>query len=95
MLALAYLGVLSFKRNLYDAKSAQYTIEIHQPLACTIPTSTEKEKTTDDKFLMYLFSQHGYRGDTLFTLNVCCMYLHAVTLFNITTADGTHASMPA
>ena len=55
----------------------------------TKPTTTQLQtRTTDDKFLMQLFAQEGYAKDKLFSLNVCRMYLQAVTLSNIATADG-------
>jgi hypothetical protein len=44
--------------------------------------------TTSDKFLMESFILHGYRKKDLKTLNTCCMYLRAVFLSDITSADG-------
>jgi hypothetical protein len=51
-------------------------------------SQTLSKQTTDDKFLMKLFSSHDYQGETLFALNVCRMYLNATTISDITTADG-------
>jgi hypothetical protein len=46
-----------------------------------------KKRTTNDKFLMHLLTKL-YHGETLFSLNICRMYLHATTLLDITTGDG-------
>jgi hypothetical protein len=60
------------------------------------PTMTSPQKqTTDDKFIMHLFAQEGYTNNKLFTLNVCHMYLHAVTLSNIATADSIFVTKQA
>jgi hypothetical protein len=53
-----------------------------------LPSQTLHKCTRDDKFLMKLFSTQGYQGESLFALNVCCMYLQATTLLDITTPDG-------
>jgi hypothetical protein len=44
---------------------------------------------------MSLFAKQGYTKDKLFTLNVCRMHLHAVTLSNIVTADGIFVTSQA
>jgi hypothetical protein len=42
----------------------------------------------DDQFLMATFSRYGFAGKDLLVLNRCRMFLQAVTLSDITTADG-------
>jgi hypothetical protein len=55
----------------------------------TEPTHQGLVPSTDsDIFIMNLFVQHGYKTDDLFALNVCRMYLHAVTFSDLVTADG-------
>jgi hypothetical protein len=44
--------------------------------------------TALDQFLITLFANAGYTKDDLFALNVCRMYLHAVTVSDLSTADG-------
>lgn len=42
----------------------------------------------NDKYLMQIFADQGYRGNDLKKLNICRMFLHATTLADITTIDG-------
>jgi hypothetical protein len=51
--------------------------------------------TKSDQFLMPLFIDAGYKNDKLLALNVCRMYLHAVTLSDIVTADGIYVTQSA
>jgi hypothetical protein len=48
-----------------------------------------------DEFLMQAFFDAGYRGSILEELNRCRKFLHAVTLGDIATADGTSFSRDA
>jgi hypothetical protein len=52
----------------------------------TIPSL--RTRTTDGKFILHLFAQEGSTNNKLFTLNVCRMYLYAVTRSNIVTAGS-------
>ena len=52
-------------------------------------------RRTNDHHLMELFAQHTYSAQDLKTLNECRMYLRAVTLADICTADGKEVSMAA
>jgi hypothetical protein len=51
--------------------------------------------TASDLFLMPLFVAAGYNNDNLVALNVCRMYLHAVTLSDLATADRIYISQTA
>ena len=51
--------------------------------------------TKSDRFLMHLFIDAGYKNNKLLALNVCRMYLHAVTLSDIATADGIYVTQSA
>ena len=44
--------------------------------------------TDDDAFLMLQFFLHGYRGGELSLLNKCRVYVQAITLGDLTTANG-------
>jgi hypothetical protein len=44
--------------------------------------------STDDQYLMLAFASAGYQKDTLSKLNQCRMFLKAVTLSDLCTADG-------
>jgi hypothetical protein len=41
-----------------------------------------------DSYLMQAFADVGYRDDDIATLNQCCLFLHALSLSDLCTADG-------
>ena len=49
----------------------------------------------NDEFLMQRFKDIGYKGTSLRILNHLRMHLHAITLADITTADGKRISISA
>jgi hypothetical protein len=51
--------------------------------------------TNSNRFLMPLFLAAGYTKDDLLAINVCRMYLHAVTISDISTAKGLFLTNPA
>jgi hypothetical protein len=49
----------------------------------------------NDRYLMEEFTRAGYRGQELFQLNNCRMFLHTVTLSDIVTINGTEITSSA
>eukprot|EP00978_Attheya_sp_CCMP212_P043519 scaffold285802_cov35-Attheya_sp.AAC.1 len=49
----------------------------------------------NDQFLMQAFSDHGFTGTDLARLNETRMFLHVVTLADISSGDGRHLLIPS
>ena len=53
------------------------------------------ERRSDDQFLMVSFVRAGFLGHDLTRLNICRMFLHAITLADICTIDGNSITRDA
>jgi hypothetical protein len=69
------------------AFASRFQIEIRDSEAQLQP------RRTNDRFLMEDFALAGFRGQYLSQLNICRMFLHAVTLADLSTVDGLSVSL--
>ena len=66
-------------------------LEIRSPVSNGIRDSEAKlhGRRSDDHFLMVSFVRASFHGNDLTRLNICRMFLHAITLADICTIDRT------
>ena len=56
---------------------------------CLVPSIPPIQPAREhDQFLMLIFSRYGYRSTSLYHLNLCRLWCHAVRLSDVVTSDG-------